>query len=116
MTKKVAEIHINKEIDSENVAPLELDFAENKIPGFFTSIPKNALGFHKNVKWSLDDQSNSFIEDKSFGGFTKDTIQADRKDQHCKKEKSLVLQKGVIRNRVIWRIVITQREKLLKFK
>lgn len=73
------------------MAPLELDFAENKIPGFFTSIPKSALGFHKNVKWNLDDQSKSFIEDKSFGGFTKDTIQADRKDQQCKKEKSLVL-------------------------
>lgn len=82
MTKKVAEIHINREIDSENVAPLELDFAENKIPGCFTSIPKSALGFHKNVKWNLDDQSKSFIEDKSF---------ADRKDQQCKKEKSLVL-------------------------
>lgn len=35
MTKKVAEIQIKKEIDSENVAPSELDFAENKVRGFF---------------------------------------------------------------------------------
>lgn len=94
MTKKVAEIQIKKEIDSENVAASELDFAENKVPGFLTSTPKSALGFQKNVKWNLDDQSKPFIEDKSFGGVTKDTIQADRKDQQCKKEKSLILAEG----------------------
>lgn len=94
MTKKVAEIQIKKEIDSENVAPSELDFAENKVPVFLTSTPKSALGFQKNVKWNLDDQSKPFIEDKSFGGVTKDTIQADRKDQQCKKEKSLILAEG----------------------
>lgn len=94
MTKKVAEIQIKKEIDSENVAPPEFDFAENKIPGFLTSTPKSALGFQKNVKWNLDNLSKPFIEDKSFGGVTKDTIQADRKDQQCKKEKSLILAEG----------------------
>lgn len=83
MTKKVAEIQIKKKIDSENVAPSELDFAENKVSGFLTSTPKSALGFQKNVKWNLDDQSKPFIEDKSFEGVTKDTIQADRKDQQC---------------------------------
>lgn len=56
------------------MAPSEFDFAENKIPGFLTSTPKSALGFQKNVKWNLDDQSKQFIEDKSFGGVTKDTI------------------------------------------
>lgn len=34
MTKKVAEIQIKKDIDSENVAPLELDFAETKFQDF----------------------------------------------------------------------------------
>lgn len=91
MTRKIAEIQIKKEIDSENVAPSELGLEENKIPGFLTSTPKSALGFQKNVKWNLDDQSKPFIEDKSFGGVTKDTIQADRKDQQCKEEKSLIL-------------------------
>lgn len=34
LSKKVAEIQIKKDIDSENVAPLELDFAETKFQDF----------------------------------------------------------------------------------
>lgn len=36
----------------------------------------------------------------------------DRKDQQCKKEKSLILAEGS--DQVIWRILIIQRYKLLK--